>query len=374
MRAESFSLACCVLQLRRHQAEVSRLHETAAADRRALEQQLAAAQRLTAQLQQQDQAKQQQLEQLEQQAQDLQQQRAQQQLAQQQAVSEDLQQALHEQHQQHQHPGGAEDELMQQLAASDAELQQLREQLVEAEDEIAALSQQLQEQQAQADFSASGQAHYAEGTAEDGSSPHAPAAVLHALRAELGMANAEVARLRHQLDVASASQQQERELTGHEIMRLQQELSEAASSGSVGAAAAGGAAAEEVTSRPGTNRIDSRPGSSNSWHSVHDNPAFEQTQQQQPHASFTQQQGQGNVVAAAAGAAKLSRYESKLQDQAETISSLQRQLKQQEQLLAAMQKQERRVSASTPADTFDSNTQCDILPVAQSVYFCFSEM
>jgi predicted nucleic acid-binding Zn-ribbon protein len=376
---------CVWLQLRRHQVEVSRLQETAAADRRAFEQQLAAAQRVSAQLRQQDQARQQEVEELEQQAQDLQRQ-----LAQQQAVSEDLQQALHaHEQQQQQHPGGAEDDLVQQLAAADAELQQLREQLAEAEDEIAALAQQLQEQQAQADFSGSAQGYDPEGIAEDGSSPHAPAAVVHALRAELGMANAEVARLRHQLDVASASQQQERELTGHEILRLQQELSETATSGSGEAAAAGDAAADEVTSRPVTNRLDSRPGSSNSWHSVHGNPAFEQQQQQQ---------GQGNVMASglaaadsAGAAAKLSRYESKLQDQAETISSLQRQLKQQEQLLAAMQKRERRVSAVTAADTSKTTNSQEVtvtqgtqhlsrpgnmrfLPVGawqvQSTYFC----
>jgi hypothetical protein len=190
---------------------------------------------------------------------------------------------------------------------------------------------------------------------------------VHALRAELGIANAEVARLRHQLDVSQTSQQQERELTGHEILRLQQELSEAAASGSGGAA--GGDAADEVTSRMGlANRVGSS--STSSWHSVHDNPAFEQAQQQQQSPSELQalltadgeecdecegEEGQeygnqelvmqaGADVAAGDGG-QLSRYEAKLQDQADTISSLQRQLKQQEQLLVALQKRERRVRA-----------------------------
>eukprot|EP00775_Hariotina_reticulata_P008186 gene8186-8377_t len=47
------------------------------------------------------------------------------------------------------------------------------------------------------------------------------------------MACAEVARLRHELDVASCSRAAERELTGQEILRLQQELSEAVSSSSL---------------------------------------------------------------------------------------------------------------------------------------------
>jgi DNA repair exonuclease SbcCD ATPase subunit len=289
--------------------------------------------------------------------------------------------------------------LAQQLTAADAELQQLREHLAEAEDEIAALTQQLQQQERQLqaqqhDFNAfaAEQAANGEDAADEdvdgsGSRPHAPAAVVHALRAELGIANAEVARLRHQLDVASVSQQQERELTGHEILRLQQELSEAAASGSVGAAAAAdAAAAEEVTSRLGTNRIGSD--SSSSWHSVHDNPAFEhggrQQQQQQDlqallgepcdveeggegvqseHMTTNGQYTNQAVVLpdapAAAHAAdvygvavsKVSRYEAKLQDQADTISSLQRQLKQQEQLLAALQKRERRVRQHHRAQT-----------------------
>jgi hypothetical protein len=335
-----------------------------------------------AQLQQQDHTRQQQLAQLEQQAHQMQQQ-----LAQQEAYAEDLQQQQQQlQEQQQQHTSGAAAELAQQLTAADAELQQLREQFAEAEGEVAALQQQLQQQERQpqaqqhefsvfaAEQAATGDDDAAdEGGDGSGSSPLTPAAAVHALRAELGIANAEVARLRHQLDVASASQQQERELTGHEILRLQQELSEAAGSGS------GGAAAEEVMSRLGTNRIGSD--SSSSWHSVHDNPAFEhggrqqQQQQQDLHAllgepcdeeagnedEHLQQMttiGQYNSQAvvlpdapAAARAAdvsgvavsKVSRYDATLQDQAETISSLQRQLKQQEQLLAALQKRERRV-------------------------------
>lgn len=366
---------CCVAavlpvgvpQLRRHQAEVTRLQEAATADRRALEQQLAGAQRQLSQLQQQDAARQQQVEQLEQQAQYLQQQ-----LAQQQAVSQELEQ-------QQVHSSGSEAELAQQLSMADAELQQLREQLAEAEDEIAALSQRLQQQeleqhhhQAQQDFMQSAELGTAAdndggGDGDDGS-PRVAAAVVHALRAELGIANAEVARLRHQLDVSQTSQQQERELTGHEILRLQQELSEAAASGS--GAAAGGDAADEVTSRMGlVNRVGSS--STSSWHSVHDNPAFEQAQQQQQQQSPSELQAlptadgeeecdecegeegqeygsqelvmQAGADVAAGDGEQLLRYEAKLQDQADTISSLQRQLKQQEQLLAALQKRERRV-------------------------------
>lgn len=371
----------CVLQLRRHQSEVGRLQEAAAAERRALEQQLAASQRQLAQLQQKEQGRQQQLEQLEQQAQHLQQQ-----LAQQQAVSQELEQ-------QQVRSGSAEAELVHQLTMADAELQQLREQLAEAEEHVAALTQQLQEQQEQQQHGLPASADLdpveeQEGGGGGNGSPRVPAAVVHALRAELGMANAEVARLRHQLDVSQASQQQERELTGHEILRLQQELSEAAASGSGSAAAAGdggAAAADEVTSRLGANRVCSS--STSSWHSVHENPAFEQVHPQpQQQASELQallvgeedeecgeckgegleegQQGRDGScsqvlvlqdaaadVAAPAGmgapgaASKLSRYEAKLQDQADTISSLQRQLKQQEQLLVALQKRERRVSA-----------------------------
>lgn len=404
------------LQLRRHQAEVARLQETAAADHKALEQQLAAAHRQVAQLQQQDQTAQQALAQLEQQAQHLQQQLAQrtaesedlqQQLAQQAAVAEELQQQLHEQEQRQHGGGGAEAELAQQLSAADAELQQLREQLAEAEGEIAALTQQLQQHEralrarAQQDFVPFAADHAAGSgdDADEGSSPHVPAAELHALRAELGIANAEVARLRHQLDVAQASQQQERELTGHEIMRLQQELSEAAASGSGGAAAADAAGADEVTSRLGTNRIGSD--SSSSWHSVHDNPAFEHAAQQQKQrrqqqqdelqlllcASGKEEEGSGDEhseqtgpaqqhshqaltdvpgppqvdAAGAFAASKLARYESKLQDQADTISSLQRQLKQQEQLLVALQKPERRVSSLAGLSNLDRNLGLSML-------------
>jgi len=356
-----------LLQLMRHRSEIARVQDSAAADRRVLEQELAAAQRQASQLQQQDQAWQQQLAQLEQQEQHLQQQ-----LAQQQESSLELQQQLHEQQQQ---AHDAQASWAQALASREAELQQLREQLTEAEEEAAALLQQLQQDQGPPHLQRPSTAGDQDADADASTSE--PAAVVHALRAELGIANAEVARLRHQLDVAQASQQQERELTGHEILRLQQELSEAAASGSAGApAAVDESAAEEVTSRLGTHRVGSD--STSSWHSVHNNPAFEQQQQHQPlqrRASTGavaagrgqhQQQLDGHVPsdhagvkpatepaetsdAAYAAASKLSRYEAKLRDQAETISSLQRQLKQQEQLLVTLQKRERRVRCYGPA-------------------------
>jgi hypothetical protein len=179
----------------------------------------------------------------------------------------------------------------------------------------------------------------------------AAAATEHALRAQLGIANAEVARLRHELDVALVSVRQERQLTGQEILRLQNELSEAAeaaasaSGGASGSAAAAAAAAgeAEVTSRC----LQGGDSSGISWRSVHDNPAFEQ------HRVVP-----ANLAAAAAalevgaGDCKPSspdvlQYEARLQDQADTILSLQQQLKQQQQLLAALQRpaaNERRVS------------------------------
>lgn len=342
------------------------MQDSAAADRRVLEQELAAAQRQVSQLQQQDQAWQQQLAQLEQQEQHLQQQ-----LAQQQESSMELQQQLHEQQQQ---AHDAQASWAQALASREAEMQQLREQLAEVEEEAAALSQQLQQDQGPSHSLRPSTADDQDADADASTSE--PAAVVHALRAELGIANAEVARLRHQLDVAQTSQQQERELTGHEILRLQQELSEAAASGSAGAIAAAvdESAAEEATSRLGTHRVGSD--STSSWHSVHDNPAFEQQQQPLQRRASTgavaavrgqpQQQLDGHVPgdhagvmpateptevsdAAYAAASKLSRYEAKLRDQAETISSLQRQLKQQEQLLVTLQKRERRVRCCGPA-------------------------
>lgn len=371
--------------MRRYQDEITRLQDAATADRRAAEQQLSVAHRQLAQLQQQEQTWQQQAAHLQQQSQDLQQQ-----LEQQNCTCDALQQQLV---QQEQEAAAAQAKVERQLVTADAERLQLRDQLAAAQSEIAMLSPGSQQcQQQQQDHPGDFDELHAEATSnmDNWMQPEElpQAAAMHALRAELGMANAEVARLQHQLDVAREAQKQERELSGHEIIRLQQELSEVSSrsSGAVAAAAAVGAgdvtAAVEVTSRAGGGRFGSD--STGSWHSVHDNPAFEQLEQQaaaqcgagaaaveaDSEGLHEQQQlqygqaGMSGVCDAAAKAAAAShenfrlllRYKEKLQDQSDTISSLQRQLKQQEQLLVTLQKRERRVRCVTVGTVFIENT------------------
>jgi hypothetical protein len=168
--------------------------------------------------------------------------------------------------------------------------------------------------------------------------------------------------LRHELDVALVSVRQERQLTGQEIMRLQNELSEAAeaaasaSGGASGAAAAGAAGEPEVTSCC----LQGGDSSGISWRSVHDNPAFEQQQRGAPTgrtpaaaAAGDGYDASGADVAQDCRVDVLQQYEARLQDQADTILSLQQQLKQQQQLLAALQRpptvNERRVSMSVIA-------------------------
>lgn len=329
--------------MKRHSAEVARLQSAAAADRQSLEQQLTALRSDLAALQQQDAQRQQQLEHLEQDNAVLQQQLNEQQSAQQQIM-----------------------ELQRLLQDYEAEIQRLQSE-VQASAAVAADGSHWQDQQQQQQHDELAAAMASDSEGED-SNPHdrlvishqegltiqsgaqsrpstpAAAALEHALRAELGIANAEVARLRHELDVAQAARSEERQLTGAEIMRLQQELSEAAASasstGGAAAPAAGGEA--EVTSQL-HQRNEVRHNSSNSWHSVHDNPAYEQQQQAQ------QLMPQDDILAGTAKnhndpAGLVEQYKARLQDQTETITSLQQQLKQQQQLLAALRKQERRVS------------------------------
>jgi TolA-binding protein len=338
------------MQIKRHSAEVARIQAAAASERQALEQQLAAAQQQLAQLQQADSQRQQQLQQLSEAREQLQQQ-----LEQQQAAADEQLQELQQQ------LGQAEAEvqqLQQELEAADLQLQQQRQ--YQAEVASAAVGAAAAEDADGSAGAAAGDeiasASDADDTAPSEVASDAAAATEHALRAQLGIANAEVARLRHELDVALVSVRQERQLTGQEIMRLQNELSEAAeaaasaSGGASGAAAAAAAAGEpEVTSRC----LQENDSSCVSWRSVHDNPAFEQ-QRGVPAGLAAPGAASGCAVKAAAvaddyksGRPDVLQYETRLQDQAATIHSLQQQLKQQQQLLAALQRpvgNERRVS------------------------------
>jgi len=132
------------------------------------------------------------------------------------------------------------DELAQQLQLLEGEMQQLQQQPGSVTQAAAALhaTAQLQQPLQQPDHAtASAEAgdaqaavlSWADSGADDGDGD----CELHALRAELGVAHAEIARLQHELAVVSCSRAEERELTGQEIMRLQQELTEAVSSSSL---------------------------------------------------------------------------------------------------------------------------------------------
>lgn len=327
-----------LLQLKRHTAEVTRLKAAAAAERQALEQQLAQMRDAYADLQQQSEQQQQQLQEQEQGQLALQQQLEEQQEAAEQQICE----------------------LQQQLQAAETQLQQLSAD-VEAVRSNASNSWQNPQQQQRAQIAAAMASDSDDEAAaavnrsfaddvkasvaavDSQSRPGTPAAaaVEHALRAQLGIVNAEVARLRHELDVAKAAQSEERQLTGAEIMRLQQELSEAAASASSTAGAADAAAAgePEVTSQPPLADVTADNSSGNSWHSVHDNPAYEQQQMLLESGSKQQKLSAEQELPEV-----VSQYEARLQDQAETIGSLQQQLKQQQQLLATLRKPERRVS------------------------------
>lgn len=341
--------------MKRHSSEVSRLQAAAAAERQAAEQQLRTLQMDLKSLQQQDQQREQQLQSLEQDKAMLQEQIEQQQQAADAQIGE-LQRLLQE----------AEADVPQ----LQAELQHLAAgasagQAAAAAAVAAAADQDSswqRQQQQERDVLAAAMASDTEDTdnghdrlvichqegltisdtAQSRPTTPAAAAMEHALRAELGMANAEVARLRHELDVARAASKEERHLTGVEIMRLQQELSEAAVSASSTGAAAAAAGDDEVTSQLPVQQQQlegCRNSSSNSWHSVHENPAFEQ-QQQQGYGAAT-----AETAPTAARADLVSQYEGRLQDQSQTIASLQQQLKQQQHLLATLRKPERRVSA-----------------------------
>lgn len=319
--------------MKRHSAEVSGLQAAATAERKGLEQQLSALRDELAALQQQDDQRQQQLELFEQDYAALEQQLAEQREAAEQQV-EELQRLLQ----------GAEAELQQfklpdpRTAAAAGRSSSCRDHQQQQRDDLAAAMASDSEG---ADDAQDGLVVcHQEGLANEGevdSRPSTPAtaAVEHALRAQLGIANAEVARLRHELDVARASRSEERQLTGAEIMRLQQELSEAAASASSTGAAAGAAGEAEVTSQLQYQQpqLDVVRISSNSWHSLHAGTAREQ------------QGKQSAAGGAETGADVAAHYEARLQDQAETITSLQQQLKQQQQLLATLRRPERRVSA-----------------------------
>jgi predicted nucleic acid-binding Zn-ribbon protein len=368
------------VQIKRHSVEVSRIQAAAASERQALEQQLAATQRQLAQLQQADGQLQQQLQQLQEGHGQMQQQ-----LEQQQAAAEAQ---LQEMQQQLEQADAEVQQLQAELDAADLQLQQQQQQQGECPAEVAS---------AAAGMAAAEDAAAAAGDGSDGAAAEddvddaapseaasdAAAATEHALRAQLGIANAEVARLRHELDVALVSVRQERQLTGQEIMRLQNELSEAAeaaasASGSAsGAAAAAAAGDPEVTSRC----LQGGDSSGISWRSVHDNPAFEQQQRGAPAGQTPATAGDADIshavdgfgvagadVAQACRADASQQYEARLQDQADTILSLQQQLKQQQQLLATLQRpptvNEHRVSAS--------DSGCFAHPVTPAQCLCYS--
>lgn len=218
-------------------------------------------------------------------------------------------------------------------------------------------------------------------------------AELHSLRAQLGMACAEVARLRHELDVASCSRAAERELTGQEILRLQQELSDAVSTSSVmnsrGAVLHRSLSPRSSTARPHedicvdnaaaveagevTSSLLSQQQQQQqlcdeeneesdrcSWHSALPSSAacdvaaaglltesnmhhFSINPQKTPLAGDGQELKHAPYTATGSGSSSMQQYEAQLHDQADTMASLQQQLKQQQMLLASLQMRDKRV-------------------------------
>jgi hypothetical protein len=355
------------LQFKRHTAELSRIQATAAAERQALEQQLSATRRQLSQQQQQCSAYLQEVQQLSQERDTLQEQLVQSHQAQLAAVQQG-------------------DDLRHQV-----QLVQYEEQQEQDEAAAAAAVEEEQQQQHQVEVWRSSSTATSTSSAAEvyGGDDDA---VLHSLRAQLGVACAEIAQLRHELDVATSSQAAERDLTGQEILRLQQELSEAVSSSSemnsrgavlrssscgtkgstarpyahiISADQATAAEAGEITSPLLSQQQQQQPQCSDenedsdkcSWHSVLPSSAACEVapsallagsrthhSSSDPEALPAADEQQLKWAACMAhGSSSLQQYEAQLQDQADTIASLQQQLKQQQMLLAALQRRDRRV-------------------------------
>jgi hypothetical protein len=163
----------------------------------------------------------------------------------------------------------------------------------------------------------------------------------HAVRAELRVSQAEVARLRHELDVKRSSADQQLHLAQKEILRLQGILPSEESAGAASRGAElGDGGMDEMREGGGDlgNGLDQGGGLKrdevHGWALVVENPAYMAEHQflhgQQVQVGHKQQQ-QGEDVA-------VSWYEQRLADMEDTIGSLRQQLKLQEQTVVALQR------------------------------------
>jgi hypothetical protein len=205
-----------------------------------------------------------------------------------------------------------------------------------------------------------------------------------ALRAELAMSHAEVARLQHALSVRVTSSTEQLQLAQQEILRLQEELSAAADSAAssaagspaklpcnetgeaqsgVHAAAAAAHSHDQQQEEEGSNEGDAaggRAGGADSpelWDLIVDNPQFDGAHPAPVRAAAAAAAADGvdggsGGVANSSGPGRdsysssgnheedmeVSWYQQRVADLEDTIASLQRQLRSQEASLAALQK------------------------------------